>query len=186
MKSMRTVLLIAAILWSVFPAWPATQQYTLTTAEIAAALNRAGVEVTPDRVALLADVVASTPEPALRVRSVEKNGGKQIVARLECENSQECLPFFVGVKPTPGEAVVLAAANPRPAITTFTATNSVVMRTGTSVTLQLDGAHVHITIPVICLENGAVGQTIRVTDKNRRLIYRAQVMDSGLVKGRLR
>jgi hypothetical protein len=187
MRRMRIVLLVVAVLWSVFPAWPATRQYAVTTAEIAKALNKAGVEVTPDRVALLADVHATIPEPTLKVRSLEKSGNQKIVARMECENNQECLPFFVGVQPGPGETNMPSiVTSPRPVAISYPAFSSFVLRTGTTATLQLDGEHVHITIPVICMENGAVGQIVRVTDKSRKLVYRAEVIDSGLLKGRLR
>jgi hypothetical protein len=187
MKNMRVILLAIAVLWSVFPAWPATRQFAVTTTRIAEALSKAGVDVTPDRVSLLADVLSTTPSPALKVRSVEKNANQQIIARMECEDSQECLPFFVGVKAVPGEPLTQpATANPRSIATSYPAFSSFVLRTGSTATLQLDGEHIHITIPVICLENGAVGQSIRVTDKSRKLVYRAEVVDGGLVKGRLR
>ena len=37
----------------------------------------------------------------------------------------------------------------------------------------------------ICLESGKTGQTIRATDKDRRVVYIAQVADEGLLKGHL-
>jgi hypothetical protein len=70
-----------------------------------------------------------------------------------------------------------SAGQPRP--------KQIVIRNGSPAMLQLDGAHVHIRIPVICLESGAAGQTIRATDKDRRRTYAAQVVDNGLLQGRL-
>ena len=44
---------------------------------------------------------------------------------------------------------------------------------------------VHIRLSVICLQNGAPGQMIRVTGKDRKLVFTAQVIDGNLLKGRL-
>jgi flagella basal body P-ring formation protein FlgA len=45
---------------------------------------------------------------------------------------------------------------------------------------------VHIRIRAICLQAGAPGQMIHVTDTNHRQIYVAQVVDTSVVKGRLK
>jgi flagella basal body P-ring formation protein FlgA len=50
---------------------------------------------------------------------------------------------------------------------------------------MLDSERVHIRLSVICLENGAPGQMIRVTGKDHRLVFTAQVIDGSLLKGRL-
>jgi flagella basal body P-ring formation protein FlgA len=50
---------------------------------------------------------------------------------------------------------------------------------------MIDGGHVHIRIPVICLENGVPGQTIRATDKEHHRIYIAQVIEDGLLQARI-
>jgi len=184
---MRMILIVTAVLWSVFPAWPASRQFAVTTTEIAQALNKAGVEVSPDHVSLLSEVLSTTPEPLLKVRSIEKSANLQLVARMECQNSQECVPFLVGVKQEPEQSsALLSAANLRPAVAAYPAMSTFVLRTGVTATLQLDGEHIHITIPVICMENGAVGQSIRVTDRSRRVVYRANVVNGGLLKGRVR
>ncbi len=64
------------------------------------------------------------------------------------------------------------------------ATN-VVVKSGSSAVLLLDSNHVHIQLVVVCLENGSVGQTIRVASKDRRQKYTAEVCDGGVLKGRL-
>jgi len=59
------------------------------------------------------------------------------------------------------------------------------VRSGSPATLMLDSDRVHIRLSVICLENGAPGQRIRVTGKDHRLVFTAQVIDGSLLKGRL-
>ena len=63
--------------------------------------------------------------------------------------------------------------------------NDFVIRTGVRATLLLDGGHVHIQLPVVCLENGALGQTIRVTSLNHRQTYMAQVDANRILRGKL-
>jgi hypothetical protein len=186
MKRMRIFLFVIAILWSVFPAWPATKQFVVTTTTIADALNKAGVEVTPEHVTMLAQVLSRRPDPGLKLRSIGKSANQQVVARLECEDTGDCLPFLVVLDPGPGVMSALSApAASKAAIASFKTSTTFAIRTGAIATLELEGEHIHITIPVICAENGAVGQTVRVTDRDRRVAYRAEVVDSRLLKGRL-
>ena len=51
--------------------------------------------------------------------------------------------------------------------------------------LLLDSKHVHIQIPVVTMENGSIGQRIRVTEKGTRQTYTAVVVNGGLLQGRL-
>ena len=60
-----------------------------------------------------------------------------------------------------------------------------VLRAGSTATLLLEGNHIHIRLSVICLDGGSPGQTIRVTDPDRREVYTAQVIDGVTLEGRL-
>jgi hypothetical protein len=42
-----------------------------------------------------------------------------------------------------------------------------------------------VGLSVICLQNGITGQTIRATSKDHTVVYTAEVVDGGLLKGRL-
>jgi flagella basal body P-ring formation protein FlgA len=59
------------------------------------------------------------------------------------------------------------------------------VRAGSPATLLLEGAHVHISLSVVCLESGAVGQTIRASSPDHRQVYKAQVVRDGVLEGRL-
>jgi flagella basal body P-ring formation protein FlgA len=56
---------------------------------------------------------------------------------------------------------------------------------GSRATLLLEGDHVHIQVPVVCLQNGAVGQTIRVASPDHKQTYVAQVTGNNVLRGRL-
>ena len=184
----KLILLSMMVAGAALPVSAAVEHYAIGTSIIAAVISKAGVETAPEQVSLLTEVVATTPAPILKVRSVEKLDNHRLLARLECESHDECLPFFVSIRvgqgiDAQGEAAKAIAA---PSDSTLQPdVKSVVLRSGSPATLLLDGGHVHISIPVICLQPGSQGQTIRVTDKNHRVVYSAQVIDGSLLKGKL-
>jgi len=168
---------------------PAAEHYAIAPVLIAATLSRVGIEVQAAQVSLLTNVMASTPSPRLKVSSVAKLDRQQILARLECENTRECLPFYVSVRAGQGseiEAVRTSTDSPSPEAIPGPADSSTVLRKGSPARLLLEGGNVHISIPVICLEAGAPGQTIRVSDKEHHMVYSAQVVSAFLLKGALR
>jgi hypothetical protein len=167
----------------------AAGRYAISTEQIAATVNRFGIEVAPDQVKLLSGVVATTADPRLTVRSVHSWGSERLMARLECESREQCLPFFVGLEVVRGNGSTNATglsksgAEAQPSATPTA--KDYVLRKGSPATLQIDSDRVHIRVSVICLENGVQGQTIRVTSKDHRIVYSAQVVDGGLLQGRL-
>jgi len=181
-----------AILWSIviagvaLPVTAATPgHYPIGAGNVAATISASGMAVSPEQITFLTEVVATKPVPVLKVRSVEKISSAQLSARMECIQSDECLPFFVAIRTAPGSEEQTAANNTRFAWTGNAPRAAAVVRAGTTVNLLLEGEHVHIRIPVTCLESGTPGQTIRVQDKSHRLVYTAQVVDGSAVRGRL-
>jgi len=174
---------------ALIPAAAASEHYVINPVTIASTIDRMGVKISPDQIILPADVVATTPTPMLKVLSVEKLNNERLVARLECVNGDECLPFFVDIHLGPeGEAEIDSVATEmrRELPTTQPTSGLLAVHSGAAVTLMLDGDHVHIRIRAICLQGGAPGQLIRVSDTNHRLIYLAQVVDASVVKGKLK
>lgn len=168
------------------PALAAPVHHAVTAAEIVAAMSNIGMQISADQVTLLTDTVANGENPQLSVKSMQRWDGHRVMVRLECANRDECLPFFVGVRLSQEDtqkAVALSAD--RAAALRSTTANQSMVRVGSPATLVLDGDHVHIRVAVICLQNGAPGQTIRATDKDHRVVYTAEVVDGGMLRGRL-
>jgi hypothetical protein len=134
-------------------------------------------------------VVAKTSAPVLRVETVTAWEGNQSHVRLACVPSDACLPFIVAVRRgQKSDSVVLSAPAYSHALKQAPVeppTSKIAVRIGSTAILLLDGSHVHIRVPVVCLENGFVGQTIHVTGKGRELTYLAVVGGDGLLRGRL-
>jgi hypothetical protein len=186
MKSTSILTLIAsgALL---FPAAAFAARSPITADEVATALNLAGMRATGKQVVLPADLVATSSTPVLKVESMELWGDHQLKARISCVKSEECLPFFVTVRGSQTEAVVpVVADHSAAAILRETSDSiSVVLHAGSRATLLLEGGHVHIQLPVVCMQNGTVGQTIRVSSPDHKQTYVAQITSANLVKGRL-
>jgi hypothetical protein len=167
------------------PAVAATPRYAITTDRIAAALANFGITVSPDQVTLLSSVVANTAEPQLKVRSVEPSGTQRVLARLECADNNQCLPFFVMVQLSAAAPPVPSQVN-RPVPSGDAAhpvSSALIVHSGSMVTLHLESGPVHISIPVTCLESGASGETIRAMDKSNRQVYRAQIVSKDALRG---
>jgi hypothetical protein len=135
---------------------------------------------------LLSGVLANVAAPELRVKSIDRAGNQRAIARLECADSEQCLPFVVALRLGRTEsAEPVSPSLQRTAPIPRTRPAALAVRAGAPATLLLEGPHVQINLNVICLENGAPGQTIHVTDRDRRQVYTAQVLQDGIVEGRL-
>lgn len=171
-----------------FPVMGAQGRYPIGTDQIAATINRYGIGIAPGQVKLLSGVVATTTAPRLTVRSIQPWGNERMMARIECESREQCLPFLVGLELGSSHGSPVDTKSPQgegAGINGAASPKEYVLRKGATATLQLDGEHVHIRISVICLENGGLGQTIRVTGSDRRLIYAAKIVDGGLLQGKV-
>jgi hypothetical protein len=165
----------------------AAVKYTISAEAVAAAMASTGISVAPQQVSLLSAVVANTPSPELRVRSMEHWNDGRTMVRMECASSAECLPFFVSVRlgSSPAGSVVLSPSSQVSSEPRVQPESKYVVRVGTPATLLLDGEHVHIRLAVTCLSNGAAGETVRAETPDHEKTFIAQVAGSGILRGRL-
>lgn len=111
--------------------------------------------------------------------------------RLGCPDNSECLPFYVGIRDeydaTSGLATTVPAMFHSSTIRTHVGAmgEHFAVHSGSPAVLFLEGDHMHIEVAVICLENGDVGQTVRVSSRDHRKTYSAEIVNSGALKGRL-
>ena len=176
------MLILAAA--AAMPAATAAARAPISAAQVAGAISNAGVNISAQQVTLLADVVATTPDPTLVMESMERWGDQRMKVRMNCANA-ECVPFYVAIQWRQTEPIPAAFANRAAAggVTTKATPGAVVLRAGSTAILMLEGDHVHIQLPVVCLESGAVGQTIRVASRDHKQTFVAQVGDAALLKG---
>ena len=179
------------LLWAAatLPAAAQSNRFSITRDQVASAISGAGMQVSDAQVSLLSNVISARGNPALKVESIEKWGEQKLMVRLECANLGECLPFIVAVRLT-GAQEEMALSSPVEPIS-FSATGAVkshnpdAIRAGSTAILFLDAAHVHIRLSVVCLENGSIGQSIRVATRDRRLTFIAEILSDSTLRGQL-
>ncbi len=116
---------------------------------------------------------------------MERWGAHRMRVRMNCASSDQCLPFLVAVNWSDGDA---AGADRLLVSDSLARPDSIspVMHFGSPAILMLDGDRLHIQLAVTCLENGAIGQTIRVATRDHRMTFSAQLgVDGTVLKGRL-
>jgi len=191
----RNSLLVGCIVCMVmsWPALAASARYAIRADQVATAVSRMGVNVVAGQVTLLSNVVAASPDSELQVQSMERLGNDRFMTRLACASSEDCLPFMASLLVSHEEAAQLTMASSRLSVLKGNdgepgpqpRTGVLAVRNGAPAILQLDGGHVHIRIPVICLQGGSEGQTVRVSSPDHRKVYAAKVAGEGLLQGRL-
>lgn len=164
--------------------WAEPVRHPIAVERIAAVISGTGMQVRPEQVKLLSDVVASTADPELKVRSIEMQDTGRTTVRLECGGG-ECVPFLVTVRLN-GRAAASAQQEVGASTQTVNGPNrhEPLVRRGAAATLLLSHGPVHISIPVTCLDNGASGQSIRAVAAGTHQVYTAQVVSADVLSGR--
>ena len=163
------------------------QRTAITREEIASALTANGINVGHNQVEPLCDITASgSRTPHLQVVSVEPQNANVANVRLKCRSTGVCLPFYVLLHwQDPDEAKnTLRKWQIRDQSRAHGAQlpqDEMLVRSGKTATLVLASSNTRITMPVLCLQNGARGQSVRVMDKDSRRVYLAKVIAAGLV-----
>lgn len=169
---------------------PGGMLYRVSESRVAAALASRDISVQPDQVEFLASVKSNHPEPELEIEHLQTAGRRALLARIRCREAGECLPFLVVVHFSnsqdaqamlegqhAGEVPPRRTGNPpRPVW---------IVRTGQQATFVLEGKDMRATTPVICLQNGRKGESIRVSSVDRKRIMVGEIVGPGLLHGTL-
>lgn len=187
MNGRGSILIAGLMAVSALPVLAGSGRYRITAEQVAATISSGGLHIAPNQVSMMAEILSSVSDPTLTVKSIDRAGDQRAVARLECADSQQCLPFMVALQISPSNnaeflavttrAPQLSPSRPRPA--------AILVHAGSHAVLLLEGAHVHVRLSVICMENGSQGQTVRVSTPDRHTFFTAHVAQEGTLEGRL-
>ncbi len=183
-------LMAIAGLLAASPAPSATRKTcVLGEQQIAVAISTSQVQVSPEQIKPLANVVATQPSPRLDVVSAEAWGQRRSKVRIACHEARECLPFWVAVnwpdEISARQAVVAWERSNRNSMRVLAKRQAPVLRAGQATTMVVDSGRVHLQLPVICLQNGVIGRTIRVSTRDHKQVFAAEVISSDMVKGKI-
>jgi hypothetical protein len=151
------------------------------------------MQVTEDRISLLAKVVATEPNPTMDIMSIGPLGGRETtglsearsLVKLGCHLSGTCLPFYAvvtwpdGTARPAGVGVENVASHANAKVKPIAA---ITMRVGTHAMLVMDDKRSHVQVSVVSLENGNAGERIRVASQDRKQVYVAEVIGANLLK----
>lgn len=169
------------------------QCFALTVKQIAQTLSDKGMQISSRQVSLLAKVVATEPDPALDVLSVEplddRSAGQTEESRfrvkMACHLRGKCLPFYAVVEVsegTAGQAMNSSSAFGGLGNLVSKRNDEFTIRSGAHARLVMDDERAHIEVSVVSLENGMTGQKIRVASPDHKQVYVAEVVSANLLK----
>ena len=173
--------LLVAVLVPLAQGESAAAKTQITTSQVAKAMEAAGWNVSAAQVKFLTQVRGNGADPALQVVQVSRWLKDSAKAKLRCRDRHVCLPFYVlieGIKDIRSDV----AKNAGQKATFDTAVQPPLMRQGEAATLIFANKELRITIPVICLQSGRRGQTIRVTSADRRRFFTGEIVGPGLLR----
>jgi len=162
----------------------AKERVAIQSADIASAMSSAGVHVTPDQIERLSDLFATRP-PKLKLVALDPMDGDRVKARLRCESTKVCLPFYVLIHWQDAADFNAAMASWRLAKDVgphLWRRDELLVHSGKDATMIFDGDQVRMSLPVVCLQNGSRGQRVRVMSKDRKRTFVAQVAGAGIVR----
>lgn len=179
----------AAVMLAGRAAMAAPVRFPLTRAAVAAAVAAAEPRLSSGELQM-PGITASLPSPALVVQSMQTMGGRAVRLRIACREAGVCLPFLVTVQQAVQQPAEVGSALPvaPPARGTQTAGQTLTaatVRPGARLTLHIDSGPLHITMPVVCLAGGNVGQTVRVASLDRKRMFAAEIIGPSDLKGSL-
>ena len=174
--------LVLATLAPWAPAEPSLARIRISSTQVASALESAGWKITASQVRLLSEVTSERTDPNLEVMQVSKWREDKIKAKLRCRDRHACLPFFVLVDGVEAGQAGSDTSRGVQKLAFDTAALPPLMRGGDHATMVFADKMLRISVPVICLQSGRRGQTIRVSSEDHKRFFRAEVVASGLLR----
>jgi len=159
------------------------RRFTISSQQIVDAMATAGLTTNLAEIEFLSEVSTTSNHAALQVVSTARRGTGGAIVKLRCHANGECLPFYVFVHNFTIRPGVQPVKAQQPAVET--ASFSQIVRGGDRATLILENANYRISMPVVCLQDGARGQKIRVASRDHRRFFEGEVIGTGMLKGSL-
>jgi Chaperone for flagella basal body P-ring formation len=155
---------------------------------VKAALEAANVPLQSAQIQLLAVPVLKNPFAALAVAGITRRDAESAVVRIRCRNGGDCLPFYVLLhwqRPMERQAAFDELNSPARISMASLIPAKPLVRAGQRATMLIQNKEMRLATPIICLQSGGRGQTIRVSSLDHRRVVFAEVVEPGIVKGSL-
>ena len=169
---------------------PPAMPYRVSADGVADALAKRGISIQRGQVEFLAPVKSSRPDPALEIERLQRTSRDSVLARVRCREAGVCLPFLVVLHLAAGQDQQMIEERASATGGQFRTTSNPhrpnwTVKIGQTATLVMQGKDVRATTPVICLQNGRQGESIRVSSLDRQRIWVGEIVGPGLLRGAL-
>jgi hypothetical protein len=162
----------------------AEETYPILATRVAEVLAAEGVMVAASDICVPAGIAARRAHAELRIASIAAATGSagRYWVKVECRDSGDCLPFYVTV-----DSSTLLQSGVRQV-----ATGKVlpqhhagvpVVRAGAHVTLVIHGDRTLITLSVVTLQSGDIGDVIRVATPDHKQVLQGQIVNATELQG---
>ncbi len=165
------------------------ERLPLTTGAVAQALKDAGITARESQILLPLEIATISARPTMVVSSAEALPSGRLRVRLVCSDTHDCLPFFAIVQYGDDTGAKLAASfyvgsSLKPVLPIRTV-ETAALRPGEHAVLLLEDKQMQITLPVLLMDGGALGSTVRVSSLDRKRVYVATIVAMQVVRGAL-
>jgi hypothetical protein len=164
-------------------------RFSITPEYVAVALESAGAGRIDGSQISVEGATALVEQPELAIERIRHStAGNRIEARLRCRHAGECLPFYAIITnpyvrfsspPFGARQPRISANDSAPSL------QPLAVRSGDRALLRLEGTNLRATLTVVCLNAARQGERVRVRESGGKQLFFAEVIASGLVKGKL-
>ena len=188
-SSFKNLLMASSLLSPIYvQAQAAAVRVPLSKAAVAQTLQSAGIPVQEKQITLPFEVATESAKPTLLVSGLEALASARLRVRLACGDPHDCLPFFAIVQCADDSAAKIAASTHIGSSSEPTLpikTSAPALRPGDHAMLLLEDSQMQISLPVLSIDGGKLGSTVRVSSLDRKQTYVATVVDAQVVRGTL-
>jgi hypothetical protein len=185
-KQIVLLLALSVALFGAASAQIGAERVPVSRELVANAMHAAGFEINPAQIEFLSSVNALLGMHLSFVGVTKESAGASVV-KLRCDDSRQCLPFYVLAHELNAhrDALKLPEVTLKPRDAKTISKAKLLVNRGQPVSLIIERADLRIVISGVCLEGGTLGETIRVASPDRKRIYRGEVVNENTVKSTL-
>lgn len=162
----------------------AEETYPISATRVAEVLAAEGVTMPASNISVPAGTAARRAQAELRIASIAAATGSagRYWVKVECSDSGDCLPFYVTVEsPTPLASGVRQVATGKVLPQHHAGVPTV--RAGARMTLVIHGDRSVITLSVVTLQSGDIGDVIRVATPDHKQVLQGQIVNATELQG---
>ena len=166
----------------------AALQPHITEGDVAEGMREKGIAIRVEQIGLLSTIPARMEHPVLEAVKIEPLAADTSRVLMRCTDRSSCIPFYAVVHGlTSSEKALQNSPKPqsRVSVRQEPAGGPILMKRGSTVTLEIVAPEMVITVSVVCLQSGRQGERIRVSAVDQQKTYLGEVVSPGLLRSQL-